>query len=306
MVLPVPGFLSSRVPIAAMLLVIAGLPHGAAAERLDVVQSTMVWCHDTSRNLVSQRPKHRCSGEIVSEERAREIKKSRRNFMMKRFNKPPPVVPGRKLGGTGTGFFISADGYVLTNAHVIDDCKAISVRPAASGGKDVVSKLVGADYAQDLALIKAPIKPPAYARLRAGRVLADEEVTVVGYPLHGRVTIKPIKVEGRVYRSFDTNVRPQRFMMKIDIRRGNSGGPIMDRRGLIVGVVVAKINTPGMYQQTGKVVRNVGIGIRLNTVIKFLHDQPVEISWVAPREQPEPENLFSLARQWVVQIGCYK
>lgn len=296
-------------PALILFCVLFALPSPAADRPSPfstiIAQSSLIWCHDPARRIVSERSRHDCKGEVVSEEQAKEIKKRRRNLMRDRFNKPPPVVPGRALKGTGTGFFISSDGYVMTNAHVIDGCKAVSVRPAAFGGKDSVSKVVAADFVEDLALIKSPVKPPNFARFRVSRLKFNDPVTVVGYPLHGRVAIKPIEVKGKINRSFNNDVKSSRFSMKIDIRQGNSGGPILDSKGRIAGVVVAKVNTPGMFKKTGKVIRNIGIGISLDTVFKFLDGKPVEPVRIEDRGDT-PLNLFALARQFVAQIGCYK
>ena len=84
-----------------------------------------------------------------------------------------------------------------------------------------------------------------------------EDIAVVGYPLHGLVAIKPIMVKGHVYVGSEPP-RADLFAMSIDIRRGNSGGPVVDRAGRIVGVVVAKVNTPSVFAAAGQVVRNLG------------------------------------------------
>jgi S1-C subfamily serine protease len=101
-------------------------------------------------------------------------------------------------------------------------------------------------------------------------------------------------------------VRPGKFSMKIDVRRGNSGGPILDQSGLVVGVVVAKINTPHLYAATGRLVRNVGIGIRLSVALDFLREHGVEVreAWTAP--PLTQADLFAKAHQFVGQVGCWR
>ena len=94
--------------------------------------------------------------------------------------------------------------------------------------------------------------------------------------------------------------------MKIDVRRGNSGGPVLDRAGRVVGVVVAKINTPSVYAATGRLVRDVGIAIRLWAVMEFLRDHGVKIaesSTLPPLTQAE---VFSKAHRFVGQVGCWR
>jgi serine protease Do len=61
-----------------------------------------------------------------------------------------------------------------------------------------------------------------------------------------------------------------RFAIDADIRRGNSGGPVIDDRGYVVGVVSAKVNTPAMFQRTGQVMRDIGLIIRQDRALRFL------------------------------------
>jgi S1-C subfamily serine protease len=215
-----------------------------------------------------------------------------------------PLVPGRRLKGTGTGFFISASGQVVTNHHVIDNCAAVSVTPA--GGKAGVAQVLASDQALDLAWLRAPITPPGFARFRKpARLLPGEDVAVVGYPLHGRVAIKPIFVTGHIY--VGNGPRPKgRFAIKIDIRRGNSGGPVLDRSGRVVGVVVAKINTPGLYAATGKVVRDLGFGIPEPVVLGFLRSHGAAVTMAAKGGELGDTDLFDLAHKFIAQIGCWR
>jgi len=100
--------------------------------------------------------------------------------------------------------------------------------------------------------------------------------------------------------------RPGRYSMNIDVRRGNSGGPVLDRAGRVIGVVVAKVNTPGVYAATGRLVQNVGIAIRLSVALDFLRKDDVairELSTTSPLTEAE---LFSKAHQFVGQVGCWR
>jgi uncharacterized protein len=93
---------------------------------------------------------------------------------------PPPPTARNKVTSTGTGFFVSEIGHILTNAHVVDGCQ--TVRSSRGGAVRKVST----DEASDLALYIASEKPSAVARLRGGRgARAGEPVVAVGFPLSG-------------------------------------------------------------------------------------------------------------------------
>ena len=176
------------VPLIAVAAVIAamgwGAPAAGAEPRLAQAATEMMWCFDPARALVRRKPARDCRGRIITEEAARRIRLERVRRIQGRLRGKTALVPGKRLNGTGTGFFISASGQVVTNHHVIDNCDAVSVTPA--GGKAGVAEVLTSDQARDLAWLRAPVTPPGFARFRKPvRVLPGEDVAVVGYPLHG-------------------------------------------------------------------------------------------------------------------------
>ena len=266
--------------------------------------SRLIWCYDEDRDLATRKEAWKCTDKIIDDARARKIRLQRVRRIQGLLKEPEPFFKGQRLSGTGSGFFITKTGSVLTNWHVVDKCKGISFTPAS--GKPLVAELIASERSKDLALLQTSFSPTDFARLRSLRkVHQSEGVRVVGYPLHGRVAIKPILVFGKAV-DVESKLRPGRFTMKIDVRRGNSGGPILDRAGQVVGVVVAKVNTLNVYATTGRLVRNVGIGIRLAVAVDFLkkHDVPIrEVSLAPPLTKSE---LYAKAHDFVGQIGCWR
>ena len=266
--------------------------------------SGFVWCYDPERTLVTRKPAWKCAGRVINDAEAQKIKKQRVRRIQGLIKEPEPLFEGLRLRGTGSGFFITATGSILTNWHVIDKCKGISFTPA--GGEALVTELVAIKKKQDLALLRTSFTPPGVASFRSLQQLdRTEDVFVVGYPLHGKVAIKPILVAGHVVDA-RRGSRPGRFPIKIDVRRGNSGGPVLDRAGRVVGVVVAKINTPHVYAATGRLIRNVGIAIRLSVTLDFLRENSVTIREASTKPPLTKAELISKARQFVGQVGCWR
>ena len=146
--------------------------------------------------------------------------------------------------GSGSGIVFSSDGYIVTNQHVIKDAQAIKV--TFSDGQDYEASLVGQDERTDLAVVKINANNLSAAEIgNSDELVQGETVLVIGNPLgetlsgsttQGIVSAlgREIEVEGRImhYVQTDAAVNP-----------GNSGGPLVNQAGLVVGVTSAKISS---------------------------------------------------------------
>ena len=144
------------------------------------------------------------------------------------------------ITGQGSGFFISADGYAVTNNHVVD--KAESVTVTTDDGKMHKAKVIGTDERTDLALIKVDDGPFPYVNLSSNAPRIGDWVLAVGNPfgLGGSVTAGIVSARGR-----DIGEGPYDDFIQIDapVNRGNSGGPTFNMAGQVIGVNTA-IFTP--------------------------------------------------------------
>jgi serine protease Do len=182
------------------------------------------------------------------------------NFDPSRDPWPPfrPYERVRKVTNLGSGFVVSADGFILTNAHVIRGADRVSV--TLSDETTLPARIIGADMAQDLAIIK--VKPEG--ELHAAKLGGAEKVKVgswaiaIGSPFGftETVTVGVISAKGRVVRQ-QGGRRVMRDLIQTDaaINFGNSGGPLVNVEGEVIGVNQA-IFSPG---GTG----NIGIGFAI-------------------------------------------
>lgn len=267
--------------------------------------SKTIYCYDEARSVVTRKEQWRCEGTVISAEEAERIRQERiRRIQGVLTSEKDPLVPGKRLLGTGTGFYITTDGHVLTNNHVIAECKAVSVTPV--GQPERVATVLGADAKRDLALLDTGQPWPNAARfINAWNPNLGLSTTVVGYPLHGKVVIKPRMVVGHLDAEKQPN-NPYVFRMKIDIRRGNSGGPVLDAAGRVVGVVFAKLDTPALFEKTGELVKDIGFGIQLRVVRDFLRLFSINVSTTNEAVPLDPDARFERAREFVVQVGCWR
>jgi serine protease Do len=203
-----------------------------------------------------------------------------RNFGMPNMPNMPRGRGHGRVTGQGSGFFISADGYAVTNNHVVD--KAESVQITTDDGKIYSAKVIGADPRSDLALIKVEGGSFPYVKLsdRAPRI--GDWVLAVGNPfgLGGTVTAGIVSARGR-----DIGAGAYDDFIQIDapVNKGNSGGPTFDTEGNVIGVNTAIFSPSG---------GSVGIAFAIpadtvKTVITQLKDHgAVTRGWIGVQIQP--------------------
>jgi S1-C subfamily serine protease len=138
----------------------------------------------------------------------------------------------QRSGSSGTGFFISADGYVITNAHVVHGCSRLQL--ISGMGMPVPVRVLAADAANDLALLKGNLTPINAASLRVG-VKVGEEVGAFGYPLAGLLSTSGNFTRGNVSAITGLNDDSRYLQITAPIQPGNSGGPVLDQGGHLVG-----------------------------------------------------------------------
>ena len=216
----------------------------------------------------------------------------------------PPGVKGLRLAETGSGFFIGQNR-VLTNFHVAGSCTALTVGNNREG-RETDAGLVAGDAAVDLAVLstigagETPAEFNTDAALESGTHLA-----VVGYPAFGRPVLEAQLEQASVMDSDATGDR--RFYSFIGaVRGGNSGGPVLDEKGAVVGVVTAKINTPAIYRRTGIVIKDIGFAIPNSTIFDFLRRNSIAFQQGPQAATLAPAQILQAAHGFVRQIGCWK
>lgn len=161
------------------------------------------------------------------------------NEFLKRFGMPngqlniqPRVVPSR---GVGSGFIVSPDGYIVTNAHVVDGAKTVTVK--LTDRREFTAKVIGADKRTDIALIKIDAKKPlpALDLSSPAPVKQGEWVIAIGSPFGFENSVTAGIVSG-VHRALPGGQMTPFIQTDVAVNPGNSGGPLLNAAGQVVGV----------------------------------------------------------------------
>lgn len=205
---------------------------------------------------------------------------------------------GRK-GAYGSGVVVSRAGDIVTNEHVVQDCRNIRIQPS---GSDV--KLVAKDAKNDLALLRLENGQLPALKTRAGRgIRLGDDLVAVGYPLRGVLSSGPIVTTGIVNALSGSNNDTSAFQMSATVQPGSSGGPIVDSHGLLVGIVRARLLPTGPASP-----QNVNFGINLATVQSFLDAHNVGYDTAATPGSAKPlsvGDVTALVQKSTVQVECY-
>lgn len=186
-------------------------------------------------------------------------------------------------GGSGTGFFINDQGYLITNYHVVKGAKNLVCEYQTN---KYPAKLVKVDAINDLAILKIEAQPKAVLRFREGKpVRTGEEVVAVGFPLYGFVTTHPSVTTGTVNSTVGLGDDSRWLQMTAPIQPGNSGGPLLDMSGNVVGVVVATLDALKLAKVAGTLPQNINFAIRTPLVKSFLEINEVAYSTAPSAEQ---------------------
>jgi hypothetical protein len=232
-----------------------------------------------------------------------------------------PAVPGastlpggaaasRRIG-SGSGFFVSDQGHLVTNQHVVQQCTQVRL-----AGQSQPLIPVGADAAADLAVLRtvAP-RTGGVARIRSGPARQGEDVITYGFPLQGLLAASGQIATGIVAAMEGLRNDGSQLQINAPVQPGSSGGPVLDRRGEVIGVVVSKLNALRVAQNTGDIPQNVNFAIKPEVLRQFLQSQNIALPNTPSAASSVPqissasmttEDLAERARQFTVAVECWR
>lgn len=214
---------------------------------------------------------------------------------------PPAPEPQKVKFSTGSGFFVSKAGHVLTNAHVVNECTAITARP--DGGTPVAAQLLARDAANDLAVLKLPGPSERSLPIRPS-VRLGEGIAAFGFPHSDLLATTGNFTLGNVTALAGLRDDTRYLQVSAPVQSGNSGGPLVDGSGNVVGVVTSKLNAIKMVQDQGDLPQNVNFAVKASLASSFLDANQVTYDTGLLGDKLEPADLAERAKKASVFITC--
>lgn len=217
----------------------------------------------------------------------------------------PAAKPGRTGSFSGTGFVVSAGGHIVTNNHVIDGCIG-DIKGNLTGEAAMVLRVVSKDSTNDLALLQAPGTTTFkdVAKIRDRSMKSGDSVVAIGFPFHGYLTSDFTVTNGIVSSLSGLRNDTRHLQISAAVQPGNSGGPLFDMSGQVVGVVSAKLDALRVVRTTGALPENINFAIKTGALRDFLDNSVVPYQTAEPKGELKTTDIAGNARAYTMLISC--
>jgi S1-C subfamily serine protease len=205
---------------------------------------------------------------------------------------PAPTDPPDGKGKSGTGFYINKDGYLLTNQHVVDSCDQIWIN---AGGSQIQARLIQQDEKLDIAALKVQKITRDYARF--GKVRTGEDVMALGFPLGDILGTEIKATKGNVSSLSGFEGNKDYLQFTAPIQPGNSGGPLLNEGGFVVGINTANYG--------GERLQNINFAIKGTSASSFLGKHSIDFEYSDYDEPINSADLVELGEKYTVEVLCY-
>jgi hypothetical protein len=173
---------------------------------------------------------------------------------------------------TGSGFFLTHLGHVVTNHHVVAGADALFVKDSL--GNTYPATLMRVDTANDLAILKVNGRFSAIPVARSSGIRRGDPVFTMGFPNTGLQGMSIKLTDGTISSLSGIQDEPNSFQISVPIQPGNSGGPLVSRDGRVVGIVVAKLSANAAVKSGSTIPEVVNYAVKSNYLLELIDTDP--------------------------------
>jgi S1-C subfamily serine protease len=204
------------------------------------------------------------------------------------------------LKASGSGFFVSADGYLITNNHVVKNALRVKVKNTSGVFPAVVVRV---NESSDLALLKVSgqFKPLC---ISTNDVQLGDSVFTIGFPDIDLQGTQPKFTDGKISSLFGIKDDPNDYQISVPVQPGNSGGPLVDDAGNVDGVVVARLDEMAALRSMGSLPQNVNYAVKGKLLRDFLNGSP-EVKLISNKSATAKGSAVENVQQAVVMVLIY-
>jgi TPR repeat protein len=283
----------------------AAFSMGALAERVGDIELAKSWYNLAVRNG------HPTAAARLQTITTRTVEKEKPPNDVKPHRQPTPEnsrsageIAQTRPVAFGTGFFITEDGYLVTNEHVVGNTTRVELFTAVG---TVSAKVVKVDVANDLALLKAEGRFALLPIVASRAMRLGGTVATVGFPNIGLQGISPKLTKGEITSLAGAKDDPRYFQISVPVQPGNSGGALVDEHGNVVGVVAAKLDARAALDASGALPENVNYAVKSSLLLNFLESLPEVTAKLKEPETKERkfEDVVESTKQTAVLLVVY-
>ena len=202
---------------------------------------------------------------------------------------------------SGSGVVIGAQGEVLTNAHVVENCAKITVQSLSASA----AYLIARDDKNDLAVVRGSLPASPVAVFRKGEpVRAGKSVVALGYPLSGLLADQASLSVGNVSALAGLGDDSRFLQISAPVQPGNSGGPLLDASGHLIGIVTGKLDVMRLAPFLRDIPQNVNFALKAEVARTFLDSKGILYQTARSEQQLSPADVGDIGRPFTAHIEC--
>jgi trypsin-like peptidase len=215
---------------------------------------------------------------------------------------PASALAQNTAVSSGSGIVIGNND-ILTNYHVVDRCANISIQTASDDAESAV--LVARDQENDLAIVRTKTSSKSFVRFREGSpIRVGDTIYALGYPLSGVLASGLQLSVGIVNALAGLNDDSRHVQISAPVQPGNSGGPLLDTNGHLVGIVTSKLNAIRVARFTGDIPQNVNFAIKAEVAKAFLESRGFKYQTAVSDQELKAADVADLARPFTAFVEC--